>query len=111
MIASSELSLSHQIESRTGDGVVVVVVVVVVVDWSEQGREVSHGRDMSGGGVVVGSAVRAYGGCERNEWNAAIIRAAAEGGRYVEEGRGSNAELANNDEGGQKMEGVCYGGI
>jgi hypothetical protein len=47
------------------------------------------------------------GGCGRNERNAVIIKKAV-GGR-VWCGRGSNAELANNDE--EEVVGVCYGGI
>ena len=72
----------------------------VVVRRASQGRE----------GVVVGSAVRACGGCGRNEWNAAIIRGQQRRAGCV--GGESNAELAenDNDEEGRRL-GVCYGGI
>lgn len=64
----------------------------------------SQGKD----GVYVGSAVRRRLRKERVECgNYCGQQRRADG---VSGGRGSNAELANNDEGG-RMCGVCYGGI
>ena len=57
------------------------------------------------GGLLLSS--KQDSGCGRNEWNAAIIRAAAEEMGWTR--RGGNAELANNDE--EQKCGTGYGGI
>jgi hypothetical protein len=86
-MASSELSISHQIKYRRGR-------VDVRANWrGAWWWRVSQGE-------MCCCRLGSVGGCGRNEWNAAITKMA---GMVWWCGRGSNAELANNDEGGQDV--------
>jgi hypothetical protein len=100
MMASSKLSISHQINDRRRR-------VDERANWRGAWwqRRASQGSD----DVVVGSAVRRRLRKERVECGNYYGQQRRT--RYVGDGRGSNAELANNDEGGLDRCGVCYGGI
>lgn len=71
---------------------------------------VADGRSTSQGRACCCRLSRC-GGCGRNEWNAAIIRAAAEGeeGAMVNEEEATLSLRTTTKEGRVRV--VCYGGI